>query len=305
MATLTIYRGLPGSGKTTDCRKKVAENPLHRVRINRDDYRAMMFGGWTGKMEHEIAVTKATDAAVAALLDKGYDVYMDNTFLVQRHARDARMLALRHGADFEVIDMTYVPLETCLQRDRQRIVDGEEGVGDDVINTMYHKYLKGKPYPLELPLSPNPDFTGDLYIPNPELPGAYVVDIDGTVALMTGRDPYDETRVHEDRPNESVIHVVRQLWYAGHRIIFVSGRHDVCYGATYEWLKQHVRIPDFKLLMRKDGDNRKDYLIKREIFDAEIRFNYNVLGCFDDRQQVVDAYRALGLTVFQVAPGNF
>jgi hypothetical protein len=45
--------------------------------------------------------------------------------------------------------------------------------------------------------------------------------------------------------------------------------------------------------------------VKLEIFDREIRHKYNVVAVFDDRRQVVEAWRSLGLSVFQVAPGDF
>ncbi len=57
--------------------------------------------------------------------------------------------------------------------------------------------------------------------------------------------------------------------------------------------------------MRQEGDTRKDVLVKQEIYEREIKGRYNVLFVLDDRQQVVDGWRALGLTVFQVAPGDF
>lgn len=57
--------------------------------------------------------------------------------------------------------------------------------------------------------------------------------------------------------------------------------------------------------MRPAGDSRKDAIVKREIFDQEIRDRWRVIGVFDDRQQVVRMWRALGLTVFQVAEGDF
>ena len=43
MTTLTILRGLPGSGKTTRARELVADDP-RCARVNRDDLRMMMFG---------------------------------------------------------------------------------------------------------------------------------------------------------------------------------------------------------------------------------------------------------------------
>jgi hypothetical protein len=57
--------------------------------------------------------------------------------------------------------------------------------------------------------------------------------------------------------------------------------------------------------MRPTGDNRKDSLVKEEILRNEILPNYYVEFALDDRQQVVDHLRGMGLTVFQVAPGNY
>jgi hypothetical protein len=61
----------------------------------------------------------------------------------------------------------------------------------------------------------------------------------------------------------------------------------------------------FHLYMRPEGDMRKDAIVKLEIFDNEIRDNYDVQFALDDRNQVVEAYRSIGLTVLQVTDGEF
>ena len=132
-----------------------------------------------------------------------------------------------------------------------------------------------------------------------------MVDIDGTVALMGARSPYDEHLVGQDLPNLAVIAAVRAMHAAGHQVLFCSGRTDGCRPATEKWLAEHVGVPHAGLFMRSRGDQRKDSIVKREIFDRHIRHAWQVVAVFDDRQQVVDAWRELGLTVFQVAPGNF
>lgn len=72
------------------------------------------------------------------------------------------------------------------------------------------------------------------------------------------------------------------------------------------WITQHVNPEsDWYLHMRKAGDGRRDSIVKAEMFDSDIATNFNVLGVFDDRQQVVDMWRDKGLTVFQVAEGDF
>jgi hypothetical protein len=70
------------------------------------------------------------------------------------------------------------------------------------------------------------------------------------------------------------------------------------------WLNKYV-TPIGSLTMRKTGDRRPDYIVKRELFDTHIRNRYNVIVAFDDRQQVVNMYRDLGITVLQVAEGLF
>lgn len=42
-----------------------------------------------------------------------------------------------------------------------------------------------------------------------------------------------------------------------------------------------------------------------ELFDRHARDEYRVLVVLDDRKQVVDMWRSLGLTCLQVAEGNF
>jgi uncharacterized HAD superfamily protein len=133
---------------------------------------------------------------------------------------------------------------------------------------------------------------------------AVIVDIDGTVATRTNRDPYDYSKVLDDAPKPDVIEVVSSLWKAGHKIIFVTARDDSCYDDTFEWLRLHCP-PFMKLYMRKTGDTRNDGVIKREIYDELIKPNFDIVCVLDDRQRVVDMWRSIGLTCLQVDYGNF
>jgi hypothetical protein len=56
--------------------------------------------------------------------------------------------------------------------------------------------------------------------------------------------------------------------------------------------------------MRAEGDTRRDSVVKRELLDRIGEF-YDVQAAIDDRQQVVDMWRAAGLLCLQVAPGDF
>jgi predicted kinase len=308
MPTLYVTRGLPASGKTTYAHFWVAEDPAHRARVNRDDIRAMLNNSYFEKGVTERRAMAVRDVTIRQLLHLGLDVICDDTNLPQRTARDLAKLARLEKADVEFIDFTHVPLETCLERERLRMLSGNRPVAlNFVIMDMYDRYLKGKTLPLPDPCDERaPDPVPEIYVPDPSLPDAVIVDIDGTVALKGDRDPFDESRVHEDRPNERVTDVVRDQASLGYRIIFCSGRTDACRTATEEWLVKHVLPRSYwELNMRRHGDGRKDAVVKRELFDEHIRPRYNVRFVLDDRQQVVDMWRSLGLLCLPVAPGDF
>ncbi|MEU4687666.1 AAA family ATPase [Actinoplanes sp. NPDC023714] len=298
MTRLLITRGLPASGKTTFARKLQPDV----VRVNRDDLRRMLHGARLYTQRSEAQVTQAQRAAVEALLRARGSVVVDDTNLRAKTVREWAELAARFDASFEVHDFTGVPLDECLRRDAGR--PGDERVGEAGIRRMHERYLAGRNLPLPVPFVERGG-PGVVYRPDPELPEAVLVDIDGTVALMSGRSPYDWGRVGEDAPNPSVITAVRAMHAAGHAIVFCSGRDAVCRAETEAWLELFVGVPYEALFMRPEGDSRKDAIVKREIFDSEIRDRWRITGVFDDRRQVVRMWRALGLTVFQVAEGDF
>ncbi|GLW29830.1 AAA family ATPase [Actinoplanes regularis] len=298
MTRLLITRGLPASGKTTFARKLQPGV----VRVNRDDLRRMLHGQRLFTQWAEGQVTHAQRAAVEALLRVRASVIVDDTNLRAKTVREWAEMAARFGASFEVHDFTDVPLEECLRRDADRPED--DRVGEDAIRRMHERYLAGRNLPLPVPFV-DPGGPGVVYEADPELPPVVLVDIDGTVALMAGRSPYDWSRVGEDLPNPAVIAAVRAMHAAGHAVVFCSGRDEACRAETEAWLELFVGVPYEALFMRPAGDSRKDSIVKREIFDQEIRERWRVVGVFDDRQQVVRMWRALGLTVFQVAEGDF
>jgi predicted kinase len=302
MATLHITRGLPGSGKTYWAGQWTAEDTCGRVRVNRDDLRAMLDDGRWIKGVTEGRLLAARDATVLALLRRGVNVVCDDTNLPSYSVRLLAKLAQQAGAEFEVHDFTDTPLETCIARDAAR----DRTVGEDVIRDLHTRFIRGKTYPLPLPeaLTENTARSA-LYEPEPGSTKAVLVDIDGTVALMGARSPYDETCVDRDQPNTPVIDVACAMRASGHRLVFLSGRTEGCRDATTTWLRRHVGGEFDGPFMRAAGDKRKDSIVKAELFDRHIRDTYDVTCVLDDRKQVVDAWRAMGLTVLQVAEGDF
>ncbi|WP_435109771.1 AAA family ATPase [Nocardiopsis synnemataformans] len=301
MSTLYIIRGLPGSGKTDWARRWTAADPERRARVNGDELRAMANNGWWVKDVAEGRTRATRDAVIGALLGRGLDVVCDDTNLQPRVVRALARLAERHGAEFEVHDLTDVPVDECVARDARR----GHPVGEETIRDLHARYVAGNNHPLPLPVDDAEEEGPRWYTPPGDAPAAVIVDVDGTVALHGDRSPYDESRVHEDRPNTAVVDVVRALAAAGNRVLFVSARTDACEAETRAWLERHVGVPIEALHMRKAGDFRKDYQVKADLFDAHIRHAYAVACVVDDRQQVVRMWRSIGLTVLHVAEGAY
>ena len=149
------------------------------------------------------------------------------------------------------------------------------------------------------------------YAPEPRTSReVFLVDLDGTVALRDETAPgvrrfFDWHRVGEDHPNPPVISVVRALDRAGHRIIYVSGRSEEARAGTSVWIAEHIGVPGEALLMRADGDVRPDQVVKRKLYERHVAPRYTVTAVLDDRAKVVAMWRRLGLTVLQVAEGDF
>jgi predicted kinase len=307
MAVLNIYRGLQGSGKSTLASERAA---LDGGRIvGRDHIRRLIGVNGLGTREQEREVTKIQGMLIAEGLKSGQTVHVDDMNLKSEYVRRLLGFADRFKAGVRVLDLTNVDLHTCIVRDAAR---NQGKVGEKLIRNNYERFVKGRSWPLPMPSDPVFDprmMPPEPYAGTPGKPDAVLIDLDGTVALKwSGRDFHDyDDRVSLDLPNEPVIKAVKACIDSGLTPLFVSGRqgNSMCRSATYTWINRYVAGGALWLYMRQPHDNRPDWIVKTEIFDKYIRNSWNVVAAFDDRNQVVDRYREMGLTVFQVAPGDF
>lgn len=275
---LLMLKGLPGSGKSTYARE-LAKNGY--VRVNKDDLRAMLNDGKWSKTNEKFVIA-VRNAIVTNALAEGKSVVVDDTNFSERHRSFLSQLAKDMDATFET-KFFDVPLEECIKRDLKRA----NSVGEKVIRQMHDQFLRVK----------------ETYEPPTDLPMVAIFDLDGTLALMSGRSPYDWTKVDEDQINEPVARTL-EILKENLEIVILSGRDSVCREATEKWLKYNC-IPFKELFMRAEGDMRKDSIVKRELFEEHIRERYDVQCVFDDRDQVVKMWRDMGLPCFQVAEGDF
>jgi hypothetical protein len=64
-------------------------------------------------------------------------------------------------------------------------------------------------------------------------------------------------------------------------------------------------VPNHALYMRPARDSRDDGIVKSELLDRIIADGYEPWLAIDDRDRVVEMWRARGLTCLQCAPGDF
>jgi len=280
-----ILKGLPASGKTIYCNKLLLKNNNYK-RIGKDFLRAMLDNDKWSK-DNEKFILNVRDNLIVLALANGKHVIVDDTNLHDKHEkRITEYVRSIKAFDNVQIETKFfdVELEECIKRDLNR----EKSVGEKVIRDMYNQFLKPKQ---------------EVYQPNLDKPKAIICDIDGTVAKMVDRSPYDISRVDEDIVQENIRDILDR-YREDHEIIMVSGRDGGCRDKTITWLEDNG-VPYDYLYMREEGNNEKDYVIKKRIFDTYIRDNFNVVLILDDRDRIVQMWRSLGLTCLQVAEGSF
>lgn len=292
MRTLLLLRGIPASSKSTYAKELIVKNKKYK-RVNRDLLREMIDAGqWSQTKEKYIRECETLIAKI--YVDAGFCIIVDDTNLSESAYNLWKQFANDNGLHFEE-KFFDISLEEAIKRDLAR----PNSVGEKVIRKFYNDYLAPKPA---------------IYTPPEGKPDAYVFDIDGTLAHGIGitRKPYEWDKVGTDTLDQELRHVLMSL--KGYdimadpeetiKIILLSGRDSVCRPETEQWLQEN-NIPYDHLYMRPEGDKRKDYEVKEELFNKYIRDNYRVRVIFDDRDQVIKLWRSLGLTCYQVADGDF
>lgn len=282
---ILLTEGLPASGKSTWTTQFIKKNTNY-VNVNRDDLRAMLFGfPYKFTKGREKMVTDAQFNLAEMYIAEGKSIVVSDTNLNKKTVGKWKTFAKENDATFQIKSFIDVSVDTCIKRDMAR----PNSVGQKVIKDMYNRYMKEKTVP----------YSGDISLPN-----AVIFDVDGTLALMNGRSPFDWYDVEQDTPNLRVIELLDMFKSAGKKIIILSGRDGVCRPETERWFERWgIEYDEF--FIRDEGNMEKDSIIKERIFRNEVAPKYNVELVVDDRNQVVEMWRSIGLQCWQVADGDF
>ena len=199
---------------------------------------------------------------------------------------------LGHQIEYKVFD---VPWTELVKRNSKR---GTKAVPIDVLRSMYKSMREY----LGLPV----------YKGTPGKPKAVIFDVDGTLAKMNGRGPYDLEKCDTDIINPMVVELSKMYALMGYQIVVVSGRESGTeedptkyYRMTRKWVEDIAGVPLVMQCQREQGDTRKDDVVKEEIFWKHIAPHFDVKLAIDDRTQVVEMWRRIGVECWQVASGDF
>lgn len=301
MKKIILTVGCPGSGKSTWAREFIAKNPGY-FNVNRDDYRQSIMGHeerdeykYTKKKEG-IVTCMQFDVAKGILYggDSVKGVIISDTNLNPERRLVWETFAKEHNwkVEYKVFD---VPWTELVKRNNRR---GPKAVPIDVLRSMY-SHMRAY---LGLPV-----YTG-----TPGKPKAVIFDVDGTLAKMVDRSPYDLEKCDTDIINPMVVELSKMYDKQGYQIIVVSGRECGTeedpmkyYRMTRKWVEDFAQVPLVMQCQRVQGDDRKDDVVKEEIFWEKIAPHFDVKLAVDDRQNVVEMWRRIGVECWQVAFGDF
>lgn len=134
-----------------------------------------------------------------------------------------------------------------------------------------------------------------------------VIDLDGTLANIQHRrhlvacdkPQWDEfyAACDKDVLNPWCAELMRAMMDQGCIVLIVSARRDSEKEKTVKWLKDNYVKYDDLIMLRKGSDSTEDKKLKRKWL-----YEYgkeNILFIVDDRQKVVDMWRAEGMVCLQ------
>lgn len=312
MKKLLILQGPPASGKSTWVTEytkelETTEEHLTYKIVSRDEIRHS-FGEYN--MEHENDVTRIEYSEMECAMKDDINIIInDATNLNPKTLKKLETLAEQYDYNVEY-KLFYIPYKEAIKRDQNP--DRKHHVGQKVIKRFYRNYFQKQ---LDEESKQTIDYPR-INIDN-SLPHAVICDIDGTVAWMQDRSPYDRTTVSTDKADPRMFQLLQILMDADVYILFVSGREgtEQCRRDTEEWIKQYLinyhvnkisgEYDKFMLFMRKPKDYRPDEIIKKEIYENQIKDNFDIVAVFDDRNKVVNMWRNIGMLCCQVNDGDF
>lgn len=295
MSKLIILQGPPCSGKSTWAAEYKRQEDPEVVIVNRDDIRFELGNGkYTMKREDE--VTEIEYLRVMNGLVAGKTVILDSTNLNPTYLK--KWLELPVEYTYKIKEF-YVPYAEAMKRSKARKEAGGLYINRNTMTRFYKKYY-------------NKDFREELtdkrVIREPEmrLPSIVICDLDATLALHQGREPFEWDLLKTDKIDPR-LRLLLNHFMGLYKVVFITGRPESARLATTEWLQdpQNKLHDNWVLYMRKNNDFSHGDDYKEKVYREKIEGKYNVLCVFEDSNKCVSRWRELGLLTCQVENSDY
>lgn len=297
MKKLFIYSGCPCSGKSTAANEYKQTVDHDVVIANRDNIRYAL-GNGKYVQDKEDEVTRIETAQVEKAMQDGKTVILDDTNLNPKYIQPWYDLAEKYDYEMEVKEF-YVPYEEAMKRSKARKEAGGLYIPKEVMQRFYKRYYKDR---FEKEMSDYRTFNMAPW--NPKLDNCIICDLDKTLAIHTGRTPFEWNRINEDKIDFRLKMMLESCYYNNTKIFFVTGRPNSVKDKTEEWLDANFKSP-YTLLMREANDFSHGQDCKKKIYENHIKDKYNVMCVFDDSNRCVEMWRNEGLLTLQVQNGDY
>lgn len=135
---------------------------------------------------------------------------------------------------------------------------------------------------------------------------AVIFDMDGTLCDVRSIRHYVMGKVRNYHKfhtesvncpgNPAVIEAAKNAHESGFKVLIVTAREDTFGTHTAFWLNGQALHYD-EMYMRKRGDYRPDYVVKKEILDQIRADGYDVVHAWEDNPAVIKLWQEEGIDV--------
>jgi len=295
---IIILKGCPCTGKSTWANQFITEQlDCNWEVINRDTYRYQI-GNGKYTMDHEDKVTQMENDAVDNCIKENKNMIIDATNLNPKYNKKWYDIAEKYGYEIEVKEF-YIPYKEAMKRSKERRDKGGLYIPRSVMSKFYRNYYNEK---FEEEMTDKRIKDVEIQDRN-SLRKCVICDLDGTLALHNKREPFEWEKLPSDVMDTRLKTMLEILDKSGVKIIFITGRPEKqgdidIKELTTKWLN-HNGLYSYILYMRNKEDYRSGEITKKELYEINIKPNYNCIGVFEDSNKCTEMWRSEGLLCLQ------